>query len=352
MTSNDPDYRRIVRTAQTWRDRVQNEPLSDADMATFEAWLAEDIRHQEIYEQAEIYWAAFDHFKPEDVESRYRRRGFSLRLADLAEYTRALFATTQFRLAAATAALALVATPVLLTQLPQDSVAPKIIQPTLASYSAEVGETITVTLSDGTIATLGADTKIETEFYPDKRIVYVASGAALFEVAPDRTRPFSVTSERLTATALGTIFEVRNNGGVTRVGVAEGRVRVTHPYMLNNEPTRLITEKVLTAGEQIAATQTRGLRSIESISTERVGAWRDEMLIYKGATLAEIVADANRYSAKDIQLENIPAEIAQSEINVSFRASDIDGMIGALPELYPVEIINTSESDVRVRPRR
>ncbi|MEM6539064.1 MAG: FecR domain-containing protein, partial [Pseudomonadota bacterium] len=229
---------------------------------------------------------------------------------------------------------------------------PENIVPTLASYSAAVGETVAVTLSDGTIATLGADTQIETEFYPDKRIVRLAGGAAFFEVAPDQTRPFSVQSERLTATALGTIFEIRNNGGITRVGVAEGRVRVAHPYMLNNEPTRLITDELLMPGEQIAATQTRGLRDIETISPERVGAWRNEMLIYKDATLAEIAADANRYSAKDIQLENIPAEIAESEINVSFRASDIDGMIGALPDLYPVEIIDTSETEVRIRPRR
>ncbi|MEM0985103.1 MAG: FecR domain-containing protein [Pseudomonadota bacterium] len=351
MTPKDPEYRRIVRTAQCWRDRIQNDPMSDADMAEFDAWLAENVRHQEIYEQAEIYWAAFDHFKPEDVDDKYRCRSLSFRLADLAQNTKSLFATTQFKLVAAAAALALVTTPILLTQLPQDPVAPATIPPMLASYSANVGETVTITLDDGTVATLGADTQIETEFDPDKRIVRLASGAVLFEVAPDPARPFSVESERLTATVLGTIFEVRSNGGITRVGVAEGRVRVAHPYMIGEEPTRLMTQKELSAGEQIAATQTRGLRDIETVNPERVGAWRNEMLIYKGATLAEIVADANRYSAKDIRLDNIPADIAASEINVSFRASDIDGMIGALPDLYPVIIEETGETEVRIRPR-
>lgn len=351
MTTGDPDYRRIVRAAQDWRDRLQNGAVSDAELNEFEAWLAEDVRHQEVYEQAEIYWAAFDHFDPGDVDHRYRRLSLSWWLTDTIDQIRASFATTRVRLAAATAVLVLITAPIMIPQLTRQDPAPVETQPVLASYSAGVGETVTVTLSDGTVATIGADTEIETEYYPGKRIVRLTSGAALFEVASDAERPFSVESDRVTATALGTVFEVRSNGGVTRVAVAEGRVAVAHALMIDGNATPMTTRRELDAGEQIAATEAGGLRAIEAVDTARVGAWRDEMLIYKGATLAEIVADANRYSANDIRLDGVPPSVANAEINVSFRVSDIDGMIGALPDLYPVAIDRNGETAVRIRPR-
>ena len=351
MTAEDADYRQIVRTAQNWRARIASGELTEPERQQFEAWLAADMRHEEIYDQAETYWAAFDHFRAEDVDKRFLRRSWPEQVTFALDRTKSLVATTQFKLLAATAAIALVATPILLTQLPTEVTAPIEIQPIMASHSAGIGETVTVTLSDGTIVTLGADTQIETEYYPGKRIVHLASGAALFEVASDSTRPFTVASGRLEATALGTVFEVRSNGGVVRVGVAEGRVRVAYPYILNDEPTRHIAQKELGAGEQIAATRTRGLRNIETVNPERVGAWRDELLLYNGATLAEIVADANRYSEREFMLDNVPDAISASEINASFRASDIDGMLAMLPQLYPVTIDDSDAAAVRIRPR-
>ena len=351
MNASDPDFRLLVRTAQDWRDRLQNGAVSDAELGAFEDWLAEDIRHQEIYEQAEIYWAAFDHFDPKDVDARYRRRGLALWLSDTMDQTKAFFGTAQVKLAAATAALVLIAAPITIWQFTDTVPDHQETASIITTHSAGVGETVLVTLSDGTVATLGADTEIETEYAPGKRIVRLASGAALFEVASDPDRPFSVQSDRVTATALGTVFEVRSNGGVTRVAVAEGRVEVAHPYMIEGNATSMTTRQELDTGEQIAATGITGLRAIEPVDPSRVGAWRDEMLIYKGATLTEIVADANRYSAKDIRLESVPPDIANAEINVSFRVSDIDGMIGTLPDLYPVIIDNDGETVVRIRPR-
>ncbi|MEM6781823.1 MAG: FecR domain-containing protein [Pseudomonadota bacterium] len=353
MIAKDSDYRQIVEIAQDWRDRIQNGHPSDEEMAAFQAWLEQDTRHQEIYEQAEIYWAAFDYFRPEDVEDKYRRRSFGLWLSDMLHQTSSLFAETRVKFVTTMAAFASVAFLIIFIQhLSSNNIStPVEAQTILASYSAGVGETQRVELSDGTIATLGADTKLNIEYYPDKRVVHIESGAALFDIVSEEARPFSVKSNGLIATALGTVFEVRSNGGVMRVGVAEGRVLVSHPQIINGEVSEFVTRRELQAGQQIAATKRHGLRRVESISLERVGAWRQERLIYKGATLAEIVADANRYSRKDIQLKDISSEILAKEINASFHASDIDAMIGALPDLYPVTIDESIENMVHIRPR-
>lgn len=350
MSVERVDFRQMVRSAQEWRDRLQNGSVSDEELASFEAWLAEDIRHQEVYDQAEIYWDAFDHFNPGDLEARHRRRPIQLVLRSVLSQAKDWTVRPQIGLAAA-AALGLVALPFLLNRVSQPALSVEQVQPDIAVYYAQSPEVKTVTLDDGSLVTLGPDTQIETAFYADRRVVTLKSGAALFDVAPDARRPFSVNSEQLTATAIGTSFEVRSNGGVIRVVVAEGAVEVAHPLVVDGRESSLLSRKELAAGQQIAATRKKGLRSIETIDPARVAAWRDELLVYKGATLGEIVADANRYSAKQIVLENVPENVASTEINVSFRVTDIDGMIGALPDLYPISVDRSDDDTVIIRPR-
>lgn len=350
MTGESSEYRQMVRSAQEWRDRLQNGSVSDEELAVFEAWLAADVRHQQVYEQAEIYWAAFGHFDPGDVEARHRRLPVLLSLRSFLNQAIDWAVRPQIGFAAA-AALGLVALPFLLNIASQPAPSVEQAEPDVAFYYSETPEIKTLSLEDGSIVTLGPDTQIETAFYPNRRVVNMKNGAAFFDVAPDSKRPFSVNSEQLTVTAIGTAFEVRSNGGVRRVVVAEGAVEVAHPLVVEGRASSLLSRKELVAGQQIAATNEKGLRTIEAIESERVAAWRDGMLIYKGATLGEIVADANRYSAKQIVLENVPENISSTEINVSFRVTDIDGMIVALPDLYPISIDRSDDDTVIIRPR-
>ena len=170
-------------------------------------------------------------------------------------------------------------------------------EPVLASYSSQIGETKRVTLEDGTQAILGAATQIQAAFGPGTRVVRLSGGAAFFEVVADPDRPFSVEAGDLTATAIGTQFDVRSNAGVFRVAVAEGTVRVSYPFTIGGKATSLRSRRNLTAGQEVAATQQQGLRTVEAIDAGKVGAWRQGRLVYLGATVAELVADANRYSA-------------------------------------------------------
>ena len=145
MKPMDEDYRQIVRTAQVWRDLMQNGRPSDTEIAKFETWLNSDIRHQETYEQGEIYWAAFEHFRSEDVDEKYRRRSAGLWLEDAFAEIRALFRTTQFRLATAVLAIAAIAIPIALEQTREaEMAAPAPGAPILASYSTDIGEIATL----------------------------------------------------------------------------------------------------------------------------------------------------------------------------------------------------------------
>lgn len=86
-----------------------------------------------------------------------------------------------------------------------------------------------VTLTDGSIVTLFADAKIEYDepFQNNRRDIRLA-GEAVFKVAKDKTKPFTVFSGELSTTALGTLFKVSNiqhNGAIT-VNLYEGKVVV------------------------------------------------------------------------------------------------------------------------------
>lgn len=351
MIIEDEDYAGLSRAAHEWRDRIHGEGATDADREAFKLWLMQDIRHEEAYDRAVTFWAAYDHLQAEDIDRDLMPPPESARHSILPDKTKALFRRVPFRIAATAFILAAIAAPSTLFLSPRNDPAPIISQPALASYSTDIAETRIVTLDDGTIATLGALTEIEVSISAQGRSIRLRGGAALFDVEPDPSRPFSVLAGELTATALGTEFDVRNNGGVFRVAVAEGRVEVVYPSVADGAQSAAQTRRTLSAGQEVSATAETGLRDIHDVSADAVGEWRHEKLVYDGATLAELVADANRYDERDIILTENAQELAQQTITASFDATRTDRMLRMVAMSYPVEIDTSDPGVVRVSAR-
>ncbi|MEM8936974.1 MAG: hypothetical protein AAGC77_11260, partial [Pseudomonadota bacterium] len=149
----------------------------------------------------------------------------------------------------------------------------------------------------------------------------------------------------------GTVFGVRNNGGVVRVAVAEGRVQAAFPMMVRGKPSGMVTRQALIAGQEVAATSDDGLRDVRPINVEQVGAWRAAALIYERATLSELVADANRYSEREIRLQEGADELGDLEITASFSGEDIDGLLSMLPQTFPVDVHRDGRGAIVIRQR-
>lgn len=66
-----------------------------------------------------------------------------------------------------------------------------------------------ISLQDGTVVTLGTNSELSyyEPFEADKRRLYL-NGEALFKVAKDKSKPFTVFSNEISTTALGTEFKV------------------------------------------------------------------------------------------------------------------------------------------------
>lgn len=340
----------ISRAAHDWRALLSSPDAKDEDRRAFEAWLAADSRHEEAYDRAVTLWAAYDHLRKDDIDEDLMRPTAMERWFLFVEHARSILTARPLKLAAAAVAIAVIAAPVILTAVSESEQPAGVSETAVATYSTKTGETVTVTLDDGTIATLGALTEIETALSGDARRVLLKSGAALFVVSHDEARPFSVRAGDLTARALGTAFDVRNNGGVARIAVADGEVEVAYPFFFFGWQTPLKTRKQLEVGQQIAATAEDGLRSIQSIPADQVGAWRDNWLVYDGAPLNELIADANRYNSRRIVLEDGSRTLGKLTITGSFSGTDIDAMLSMLSQSLPVTIDRSSADRVLIRP--
>src|SRR5262249_33751548 len=93
-------------------------------------------------------------------------------------------------------------------------------------YTTGIGEQHRITLADGSIVELNAQSKIRVRYKDRRRDVELLDGQALFQVAHDTTRPFIVHTDSTNIRAVGTQFDVYRKSTGTVVTVLEGTVAV------------------------------------------------------------------------------------------------------------------------------
>jgi len=158
-----------------------------------------------------------------------------------------------------------------------------------ADYLTSTAELRSVTLPDGTVVTLGPDSAVRSRFTPERRRVELIEGMAFFEVTKNATRPFQAVVNNVTATVLGTAFDLSRDGGVVSVGVDHGLVEIAAPDAAMDGNERLAAGDWLSIDERTRAVD-RGRRD-----AGQVASWRDGMIIADGETVAAVVARIARW---------------------------------------------------------
>ena len=185
-------------------------------------------------------------------------------------------------------------------------------------FNTATGEQRRVVLQDGSTVHLNTNSTATVRLKNDKRYVKLESGEAYFNVSADVERPFVVSTEHAEITVVGTAFDVHAMGGLTKVSVTEGQVTIQG----DSQQVRR-----LSAGQQalISSSATR----VDDVEIDSIATWRTGQLVYKNVTLAEIVADLNRYLTKTIK---IPDETLQrrrcvtSVLQLEDREAILDGL--------------------------
>ena len=225
-------------------------------------------------------------------------------------------------------------------------------RPWAPDYQTKVAEIRQVPLKDGSVVTLGAQSSLDVAFTSDVRRVSLAHGEAFFSVSKNPARPFIVEAGDTVIRVVGTKFNVNNEGGHVRVTVLEGIVEVMHAggstERIGAADPRLPKVRI-TAGQQALDSTAFTAPKIEPTPVVEAGAWRAGRMSYQDATLAEIIADANRYRMGQIRIGS--QALADERLTTSFRASQVDQMLDTLPDTLPVEVRRNADGTVDLQPR-
>jgi transmembrane sensor len=157
-------------------------------------------------------------------------------------------------------------------------------------FATARGEQRSLTLGDGTQVQLNTASRVRVQFDRTTREIELIDGEALFTVARDTARPFSVHSGRTIIQALGTQFNVQRKSDRVAVSVLEGRVAVAD--------ARTHRREILDAGTGVDVLPQGVLAPLKPIDIRRVVAWREKRLVFRADRLDEIVAEFNRYNAE------------------------------------------------------
>lgn len=159
-----------------------------------------------------------------------------------------------------------------------------------------------MSLDDGSTVHIDARTQLKIEFLSKRRIVHLYAGQAVFEVAKDPQRPFTVSTELVDVTAVGTRFGVTIDPGVTAT-VSEGIVKVTPPGKLD-----AANPVMLKAGEELrvfgAEVTKVSAGDVLKVDAERKLDWANGWLKFDGETIGQAVAEFNRRNAMQIKIDD------------------------------------------------
>lgn len=254
--------------AVQWFVRLQNNNVTQAERAAFEAWLS-DTANAAAYRKVSQFWNA-----PEFLDASQKTAGPSGTNDSRAKTHIPVFVR---------AAVIIVALGILFEVIGVSAILPG----TRAHHMTAAGRQETVILEDGSSAVLNTQSAIHLAYTASERKVELLKGEAYFDVRHDQTRPFTISADDVTVTALGTAFAVRKFNDKTVITVAGGNVSVSLSKAAHH---RVELEK----GQQLAVSSKR-IGNISSVDLYQSLAWLEGRIIFDNMRFEEVVAELDRY---------------------------------------------------------
>lgn len=219
-------------------------------------------------------------------------------------------------------------------------------------YTTSVGGVSSIPLTDGSVVTLNTASRIRVEFAPKERRVILERGEAYFTVTRNAARPFVVVAGDHRIVDVGTQFSVRREPAGLRVVVTEGVVRLEGPHAdvhsssgaVSAQPPKSLADMDvrLSAGAVAFAQNGDLLVHKESVrQAEDMMTWRKGYLTFHDTTLADAVAEFNRYNDRQITIGD--PQTAGIRISGTFRPTDYQAFVRLLHDGYSVDIHDTDE---------
>jgi transmembrane sensor len=304
-------------TARIAADWAVRHPLSAADAAALEQWLAGDPRRAGALLRAQAGWAVLD-------------RGQALR-GDRAT-SAAPPAAWLHRMASRRAAVIGIGGSLAATVIGVVS------WPLLSRQRATTtrGEIRRLPLEDGSIATINTESELEMSVRANLRKVALVRGQAWFEVVKDNRRPFVVDAGIAQVRAVGTAFAVHRHADRVEIAVTEGTVAAWHSSA-EGDLTVLTAGQVATFRGDAAPV---GVRTAPE-AIRRSLAWRDGEIVLEGETLASAVAQFNRYNRRQLVIED--AALGREPLVGLFQIGDPEGFAATVATTVGAQVYETAD---------
>lgn len=171
----------------------------------------------------------------------------------------------------------------------------------MVTLKVPTGKTSLFAFPDGSKVLLNSMSKVwysRAEFKKNKRKVHL-EGHAYFEIEPDEQRPFSVVTDSLNVTVVGTSFDIKcyQSEGQSKVAVRTGKVLV--------EKIKGQDKLILTKGKLAVLDKASGKFASEKYDSLVAFGWIQDYYILQNKSLDELCAELSRLYDEKILIDNL-----------------------------------------------
>ena len=321
----------IDEQALEWFARLSDIDAPASAWMAFQDWLEADDAHRLAYDRIEQTWVAIETVPPAAVAIlpvAANDQSPPLRVSN-AGRRRPGWLLSSFAAAAAAAVVVGVGV------WPQISGAP------VETYHTDM-EPRTVVLSDGSQVVMNRHSDLSVRMGRSARTVTLAEGEAAFDVTHNPARPFVITAGSQSVRVLGTAFNVLNHNGQFEVAVERGVVAVT-PAAAQGSARPAVR---LLAGQKIVQNQSEA-PTLSQVSPERASLWRQGVLLYRDASLAEVADYLSRYFDMPVTVDPSARPL---HFTGALQVGDEATMLKQLQDFVPVQVIRSS-AEIRLSGR-
>lgn len=214
-------------------------------------------------------------------------------------------------------------------------------QSTFTTVTVPVGSMKIITLTDHSVITLvsGAVFKYPAAFSSRNRKVFLIKGKGFFEIAKDRKRPFTVYSEKLSTTVLGTSFTVENYPGYAteKVRLYTGKVKI-------GSRDKGFDSVLLSPGQQYSHHGNRGDKSVFDNAGEVHPYTESGELEFDQTAMSEALTRVASYY--NVQLKFDQQQLKNFSISGKFRNEPLEDVLHTILFIHHLKLKKTPEGYV------
>ena len=208
------------------------------------------------------------------------------------------------------------------------------------SKATAFGEKLHFKLPDGSLVWLNAGSELQ---YPEKfdsleRLVHL-KGEAYFEVEKGSDWPFSVVSENMTTTALGTSFNIKNEkDDVLSISLVTGKVKVENALTDENV--------LLLPGQQLNYSRPSKKTAIGAFEETRVLGWKMGLLQFHSAAFEEVREELEKWYGVKIKVSGQPPR--KWKLTGAYQDQNLEMVLHRISYIEQLDF-TINEKDVQIK---